>query len=71
MHKIVVTPITGILGLILGYASLFIRTVPSYEILYICFLNYSDSHCTKKNFTACIPLQGGGALCSIFGRMLV
>ena len=40
----------------------------SFEILYRCFLYYSDSQWAKKNFTACIPLLG--PLCSIFGTVL-
>ena len=40
----------------------------SFEILYRCFLCYSDSQWAKKKFTACIPLLG--PLCSIFGTVL-
>ena len=40
----------------------------SFEILYRCFLYYSDSQWAKKKFTACIHLLG--PLCSILGTVL-
>ena len=47
---------------VLGVCS-FILDIFSFEMLYRCFLYYSESQCAKKTFTARIPLVG--PLCNI------
>lgn len=60
----------GILGLILGYISLFLEScsILCYEILCRCLFTYRGKRCSKKSFTACVPLLG--TFSSIFGSIL-